>query len=489
MGRIKLSHLLFFLFIFLILLFFHTRGLIIHDEGYILNSAERIITGQTIYKDFHFAYTPLSVYFVGFSFLLFGKSIFASRMLMILLSFYSSILIFKIIKRATKRDIYALLTSLLYVAWGPTHINFAWPIMFVIPFTLLLCYLIIDYIDTRREITPFLVGILSFVIFLLKQNFGIILIPVIVAFIFIKPFRKTHILNLIYGFVWGIIFFTLYLLITNSFSSFLNDFYYYSIKRVVIQNILTTPFIYSYSDFIKKIGRALIYILPAVISFAAFVLLIYRKRFYLLFLPVMTFLFYIVGIRPTTDYVHLVPLLSLTGIPLAIFINQLPLIWVKLLGYALFVSLILIGFQTALFKGYYRWDIPLINNNLFLETPRTNIFTNNIFKKDFLAIQNLIDQNSEKGDYIFIDSYAPLLYFALDRKNPTGYDYPGFIDNNSYQKYAIYSLIVKKVPIIMTLNTNSTTLLEKYIHNNYRKLGKAGQFYIYKKLDNGYKAR
>jgi hypothetical protein len=481
MGRIKLSYLLFFSSLFLILLFFHTHGLIIHDEGYILNSAQRIFTGQTIYKDFHFAYTPLSPYFISLAFILFGDSVLASRIMMILLSFVSSILVFSIIKRVTKRDIYAYLATSLYVAWGPSHINFAWPVMFVLPPTFFICYLILIYIDTRKKLIPFVVGLSSFVVFLFKQNFGIVLIPVITSFLLIRPIKKTHFINIIYGFIWGVILFTIYLLLTNSLLAFLMDFYNYTIEKVLTQNGLTTPFIYYDSSLLRMAGRTLIYLSPALFSLLTIVLLIYRKRYFLLFLPLMVLLFYVIGIRPTTDYVHIVPLLSLVGIPIVISINQLPLSWVKLIGYTMLLVLIFFGFETALYKGYYRWDIPLIRNTAFLDAPKANVFTNQIFKQDFISLKTIVDKRTTKNDYVFINTYTPLLYFLLDRRQPTGYDYPNFTDTATYQKSVIYSLIIKKVPIVILLNNMETTPLDKYIHSNYQLLGKVGQYFIYEK--------
>lgn len=48
----------FFFFLFFVLAFFQTKGIILYDEGYILTAAQRIVDGQIVYRDFDFAYMP-----------------------------------------------------------------------------------------------------------------------------------------------------------------------------------------------------------------------------------------------------------------------------------------------------------------------------------------------------------------------------------------------------------------------------------------------
>lgn len=483
MGRMKLSvPSYFFLLVFFLLIFFHMRGVIIHDEGYILNSAEKVLSGLTIYKDFHFSYTPGSVYAVALSFIFFGHTVFASRILMVLISLLGAFLIFKIAIKITKREIYGYVSTIIFLAWGPTHINFAWPVMFVLPTTLLILYLLVTYHESKKPWIPFVVGLLCVVVFLFKQNFGIIILPAIVALITAKKIKSAHILNALYGLLWGVILFSIYLLLTNSLSSFLSDFYEFTIRKVLINSEITTPLIYK-DTFIKTLARLALYFSPFYLSIIAIGISIYRKRYHLIYIPLTVLLFLIVGIRPTTDYVHIVPIISLIGLPLIIITNQFPTTLTKLSAYSFAVLIILLGFHSSLFRGYYRWDIPLGNNNYFAKN-RLDVFTNSQFSQELELMRITADKYSKKNDYIFVNTYAPLLYFVLERKSPTKYDFPGFAPSEVYEKSVIYALITKDVKLIFILSENDTSAIGKFTYKYYKKVRQIGNYYLYSKLDN-----
>ncbi len=483
MGRMKLSvSSYFFIFSFLLLLFFHTRGVIVHDEGYVLNSAHNILSGLTLYKDFHFSYTPGSVYLVSLFFSLFGESVLSSRLLMVLLSFGSVFLIYSIAKQITKRDIYGYISAILFLAWGPSHINFAWPVMFVLPFSLLILYLLVKNNTKKYSFVPFSVGILCFVVFLFKQNFGIIFIPVLFSLLTARNRNKTDILYACYGLTWGIIIFCTYLLLTDSFASFISDFYTFTIKKVLFQNDITTPLFYSDTP-IKIAARSLLYFSPLYLSLVALGILAYRKRYHLMYIPLTVLLYLFVGIRPTTDYVHVVPILSLIGLPIVIIANQFPTSFVKMTVYSFVVLLVVLGFHSALFRGYYRWDRMLSENNQYVGG-KVKILTNPQFASINNMLSNIVNKFTKKGEYIFINTYAPLEYFVLERENPTPYDFPGFVSPTTYEQTVIYNLIAKKVKIVFMLSENDQSKIGNYVRKNYRMKEHVGDYYTYIRLDN-----
>lgn len=483
MGRMKLSvSSYFFIASFLVLIFFHTRGVIVHDEGYVLNSAVNTLSGQTLYRDFHFSYTPGSVYLVTLFFYIFGQSVLASRILMILVSFVSVFLIFKTSKIITKRDIYGYVSSILFLAWGPSHINFAWPVMFVLPASLLILYLLAKNSYKKYTWVPFTTGFLCIIVFLFKQNFGIIFVPVLLALLTARNRNKSDVLYATYGLLWGVIIFCSYLLATGSFSAFVFDFYTFTIKKVLLNNDITTPLFYSDTP-VKIVARTLLYFSPLYLSIFAIGLLIYRKRYYLLHIPLTVLLFLFVGIRPTTDYVHVVPILSLVGLPIIIIANQLPTSIIKLTVYSFVILLILLGFHSALFRGYYRWDRMLSENNQYVGG-KVKVLTNPQFASINDSLSKLVDQNSKKGDYIFINTYAPLEYFILERRNPTPYDFPGFVSPAIYEQSVIYNLIAKDVKIVFMISENDETAIGKYVKKNYIQRSHIGDYFIFIKLDN-----
>lgn len=463
-----------------ILIFFFTRGVITHDEGYILHSSEKILHGLLPYRDFHFVYTPLSLFMTAFSLAIF-PSILSTRILMLLITILSCLLIYRIVILSTNNKTYALFAILLYVSWGPTHINFVWPVNFAIPTALLAINSLLNFSDKRSIYFLFFAGIFSFSVFLAKQNFGIALIFPVITFFLVKSYRNfSYPLTFIYGYIWGIILFCIYLLLTGSFSFFVTDFYTYTYKRIIVMGSLDTPFIY-YDKPLKVLIRTGIYLIPIGVSIAAFILLIIRKRFRLLFIPAFVASFYVVGIRPTTDYVHLTPLLSLCGLPISLLLRYNISSTIKLLIYTLLVVLIFLGFQTALFNGYYKWDQPLIYQNYFYGDSKVLLFINDQQKREFLAIKRLVARHTIPSDYIYINSYTPIFYFVADRIEPTKYNYLHMdVDSNIYYNNLKGSLIGKEVKLIFIKHDSFANLpIKEYIKSNYKLLNKIGDNDVY----------
>lgn len=471
----------FILVLLLILVFFHTRGVITHDEGYILQSSLRFLNGEIPYKDFHFAYTPGSIFLTSLSFLLFSPSILSSRILMILISLITSVLIYRTIFLSTRNKLYSFLAVFMYIAWGPTHINFAWPVMFCIPLGILVCYLFLKFIETPKERFLFLAGITVFLLFLFKQNFGVA--GIVATFLFFLTYRKAQTLSTFltfaYGFIWSGILFSLYLFVTNSFVDFFNDLYFFTFNRILIQGGLDTPFIF-YDIPLKTFARALLYLSPLIASIASIALIIIRRRYILLFISAFVLSFYIVGIRPTTDYIHLVPLLSLIGIPLVFFLRFNTFSTIRIVTIVGIIGLTGLGFYTALFKGYYRWDEPLFFHSTFYSDSRVNIFVSDKTKNDFSKFINVIDANSKKGDYILINSYAPMYYFISKRLEPTRNNYVTYdVNRGRYEYEVILALSRKHIPLII-LPKQSIEPINAFIKSTYTYLDSFGDYEVYK---------
>ncbi len=478
----KLSYLsILLLFLFPFFVFFMTRGIITHDEGYILFSSEKLINGLLPYRDFHFVYTPLSLFLTSLSFIVFKTSVLSSRILMIAIAMLSSLLIYKLVILSTKNKLYATIAVLIFAGWGPTHINFSWPVIYSIFTGLLTCYLLLKFLSTRIISFLVLAGLSSFLIFLAKQNFGIAFMIPIVTFFIIPNARSTkYIFPFLFGYIWGFIFFALYLLQTQSFAPFINDLYIFTLKRIIIDSKLTTQFIYQ-DSLLKMILRTTIYLLPAITSAAAFVLLLIRRRFHLLYLSLFVVVFYIAGIRPTTDYIHLVPLLSLIGIPIALFLRYNISSTIRLLILLFSFFIIILGFQTALFKGYYRWDSPLIDHNFFYNNSKVNIFINGKTNYEFTELTRIVDEKTKKGDYILVNSYSPMLYFVTQRQEPTKNNYlTAGVDPEGYYKEVLGNLVAKKVKVVILDHNSINSLpIKNFLLVNYHHEKTVQDFDIY----------
>jgi len=471
-GRMKLSTIFKLLLLILpILLYFLTRGIITHDEGYILHSASKILDGQVPYRDFHFVYTPGSIYITALSFAIFSPTVLTSRILMIIISLVTVTLTYLIVMRSTNNKMYAILASIIFVAWGPSHTNFSWPVMYAISSGLLTMYLLSKSNNTTQK-QLFLAGLLTFSVFWFKQNFGIAMaLPIILFFLFNFDKKITSILSFAYGLIWGLIIFLIYLLATESFAPFIIDFLDFTLKRIVINGALTTSFFY-FDSIIPFVLRSTLYLLPAILSIACMGILIIRKRYHLLFIPSFVLAFYIVGIRPTTDYVHLTPLLSLIGLPIAIILRYSAISTIRQITILLVATTILMGFHTALFKGYYRWDEPITkHDNLFLSN-NVNIFINEKSSNTFRRLTEITTQHTQKNDYILVNSYHPLFYFITQRQEPIQDNYLRTdIDPVSYYHEVLGQLVAKDIKlIILPTNSIESIPIAEFVSKNYNFL-------------------
>lgn len=471
------------------LLFFFNRGFLPHDEGYILHSAQRILEGEVVYKDFHFIYTPGSIFLTALSFKILGESILAGRILMLLISLITSFVIYITIARITRNSLLSLLAILVYLSWGPTHINFPWPVMFSLLSGCLTCCFFVIAIDKQNKPFYFLAGVAAALTFLFKQNFGAaVLINSALLFLFVKEASQLKFfIYYILGIVSAILVFFVYLLSTNSFVPLLNDLYLYTIKKILQQGALSTPFVYD-ERLIKKILKTFFYLFPLILSSLA-ILSAYihkssaRKYF---FLNSFCLLFYLFGIRPITDYVHLSPLLALTGIPLAItafqFRHQVFQLFICVVSFVL----IALGFYTALFRGYYRWETPLIRQNRFISSSRLKVFTDNKYSNVIPKLISSINKQTSPDSYIFVYYYAPTFYFIADRKNPTMFnEFTHGMSSREQELELIESLESKRVEIVLThtpIKQRRDLPVAEYILQNYKPIEKVYEYTLWRKM-------
>lgn len=462
-NKLKILHYTLFLFVFIGLIYFHSRGLFHSDDGYILNSASRVMQGQVPYKDFHFAYMPFAIYADVLSFKLFGISVLATRITALFVSLGSILMLFFIARKITKNPLLQYIPALVFFAWGPTHSNFIFPTMLSIFFGIATVFFFVYAREYSKNIYCFLAGIAALSTFFSKQNFGVVLLLCIpIVFMTNKALQKRHlIVSTFMGILFLLAVFFCLLLITNSFYAFLSDFYIYTIKRIIFQSTLTTPFPFDFS--LRGISKAVFYLSPILFSLGAFIAMS-KKQKKDLFIVLFVVVFYISGIRPTTDYIHLTPLLSLSGLPiLFLILHKEKLNNLVISSIAIFF--IALGFYTGFYFPYYRWNKPLINENNFLSHPRFKIFASD----DTSQVADFIDAKTKPGDYIFVDYYFPIFYFASNRKNPTKFDLleGGFYI--AYEKEIIWDIEKHNTKLIITQNNSDAIYLSSYIKKNFPK--------------------
>lgn len=469
----------------LFLLFYsHFKGMTYYDEGYILNAALRVAHGQIPYKDFDMVYTPLSFLVTSGFLKIFGESIFAERVGALFVSLLSIIALILILRLITK-NLFLLITSVLFfVVWGPMHINFAWPVMYASCFLLYTILFYLMGIKQKSRKYFFLAGLMTFLVFLSKQNFGAGTVVVLLLSFLFTPLvnKRTYFAYYASGILSMASVFFIQLLVTSSLFPFIENMYLYTLKRVFIDKGLDTPFLYE-GNFVARFAKFFFYVSPLIISVICFWILLKKNR-KLLFIPLLTAVFYFMGIRPTTDYVHVSPLIALSIVPMVLVLAYLKKEYINNFFIGIFLLYMGIGLYTAYYKGYYQWEAPLKEYTYFSSNPRIHLFLKEEQAKDAEDLQKYVATRTRRGEQIFVYYYAPLVYFITDRSNSTPYD---LISTNqlpiSYQMKIINLLKQKKIKLVMLheFNKNEDALVPNYIRKNYRYTKTVAGFLIYEK--------
>lgn len=474
---------LFFLLVFISLLFFYSRGFIPHDEGWILNPAQRILGGEIPYRDFHYIYTPGAAYVVSLFFKFFKESILVSRLTALFFVLLTLLLLRKISLRVNTSPFLYVLPVLIFITWGPMHINFAWPVIFSIFSGLTTCYLLLVSYKNDRFLIFFLSGVFTAMTVLFKQNFGLaLMLNNLIYLVFLRNRRITFLKYHALGFLLTIALFLAYLFQNDALIPFYNDMYFFMFYQIIQEGMQSTPFVYP--DLLyKQITKGIFYSLPLILGIPA-IAVTFKKNKQFIFLASFCILFYIFGIRPTTDYPHLVPLLSLTGI---LFLSLYTLIennLVKKIILILQILFICLGFYSAFFLNYYRWNPPLKVQDRMVGNSRMGILVDSSYASYIPAIDRYIRNNVNKNGYVFIYRFSPSFYFLSERKNPTKFIFlPPQILSNKDQAEIIKNLTDRKVSIILT-DTNireDKSILSEFVKGKYSLDKEIGNYQFWKK--------
>lgn len=455
------------------LLLTFNRGINYFDEGYIIEAARRILLGEFPYRNFHFIYTPGTIYYLAFFFRMFGQSIIVERISAAIMSCIGIIFLGLLVQKQTKNPPLVFLSMFVFALWGPTQINFLWPVMCVLPLVFVYFFLI-------SESHFYLAGTIIATITLSKHNFGMaVIISLLVYLLFVRHSKK-EILMIFIGFISIMTLFIFHLLITGSLTSFIVDMNTYTIQEILVRKSFSVPFP------IQSMGKFLLYSFPGIASFIMSVGLILHKKKNksLLLIPLTFFSIYIFGIFPTPDWPHLIPLISITGMLFAF----IPLCFGKQytgITYLLLVIITCGGIYSVTMRNYYRWEAPFIK--------QSHCFSRGVMKyicideKNYAVITQsvtLIEKEADKDVYIFAFYNNPIYYFLTQKNNPTS-----FIDFNvkigkKEELRVINELAHKKVRVIITRfppQNNQSKTISEHIEKNYRRTYSVYEFTVWKR--------
>ncbi len=458
---------LFLVAIFVYLAFVHSHGFIPHDEGVLIQAGNRMMQGEVPYRDFQIVYNPGSIYANWLAFTFFGKNILASRVVAMINSMAMMGIIMWAGKRTGTHKLIIGGIILSYVVWGPGHINFVWPVMFCITFGLLaVTFLWMGAVKTGRWRYWFWAGVASAGVFIFKQNFGLaILLDIAAAMVLVREFRnKTGIFWFGAGYVLVIISQLVYLVITQSLTRYLSDFFFLTMVKIGQEGIFNSPLPWEYpGTVIQKLFKIVLYFTPVIIGVWSFGSA-WRKDKKLLVFSGLVMSFYFLGIRPTTDYMHLTPLLAITPIALIGFSKPKKMIY---FGVVIFAAC---GVYSSLYRQYYRWNASLSNQNYFNGMPRVKVWMDSKSRETIKSIDKYFAKFANGNDDLFIYSFSPIYYFVLDRKNPTRYDYLHVgVLSSEVETEVLKKLELKKTGFILADVDieGDATLIGDYVRDNY----------------------
>jgi hypothetical protein len=104
----------------------------------------------------------------------------------------------------------------------------------------------------------------------------------------------------------------------------------------------------------------------------------------------------------------------------------------KLRTYAVIIDLICIvsGLYLTLVGPYLRYQQPYRYQRVAIEAPRgQGIYVEADLAVGLNDVYRYISAHTGSNDYVFVYSYSPILYFFLERPNPSRYSiyYPGYL--------------------------------------------------------------
>ena len=447
------------------------------DEGTLVHVADRLASGEVLYRDIATGVMPGSYYFHALLFLVFGRSLLVGRLLMILLFALASAGVFLLARGVTSRTT-ALAAAVSFSALSVHH----WRFPGYSPQAICLVFLTLAaaraFLDTRRRKWLFLAGLGLGATLLVKQNYGAFAsLGVAFGLAAGAPDIRRGLRDVTTAAVVAAlpIALTAGLFATEGAAA---DFWYFTVgvPLQIPSTVFTRPWPTLWGEPDARLLRDIVYYLPfeelalelrewlqthVWVSMA-----IVRVTYYLppLFLLAVGFawlrkrtrwarssdrrpgegrelatgalylgtsVFLILGVFPRVDTHHLFMVLAPSFVLGAWLVGPKPRPFIRrgatLLASALLTLSVLS--QIAAIADVYPEQV----RDAFLDHPRARIWAE---RRQVPEIQRKIEQIEERvpeGEPIFVAPAAPMYYFLANRPNPTRYPLilPGALDEEA----------------------------------------------------------
>lgn len=418
-------NLILLIFAFFYYLFFTHKGIVLSDEGYYVHYAERIAHGQIPYKDFILQYTPGYFYLLGLLFHMFGEQLIIGRYLSMAfcLGILGETFVILYLKNIFSKGFH-LLAGLVMISLGYPllHIPLViWPCVF---FALMLEILYLLWCKKKSVGYEIGIGVTLGLLLFTRQTAGTMFLLAMSILIFSTSQTniKTKLLTLMRIYLsWGV-FTSIWVYLV-----FIRHDNLAGIASMVAygkQFLSTYPFSYpSLVLLLQPTGffKLLPYYFPLGMGVAVAITWWKDKKSWgkisFSYLMVIGFMS---TIYPASDLLHVYPFLGGLIVSAMILFRKSKRAYIMTL---LSIIFIFIGFYMTFATKSFRYEDYFLRDTTALTLPRTQgiyVDMSNTSRSGLLPLANFINTHTKKTDSIFVYPFSPLLYFLLDRPNPTG---------------------------------------------------------------------
>jgi 4-amino-4-deoxy-L-arabinose transferase-like glycosyltransferase len=411
------------------------------DEGIVLQGAQRVAEGQVLYRDFFSFYTPGSYYSTALLFKVFGSSLLAARIALLLSGGLFSALTYLLARRVCARwsallAVYAVSLTCLPFRFLVTH----WDATLL---AYLALYSGVLWIEKGGSIWAFGTGSLAALTCLSAQAPGLgIVIGLLAGLGLIRvggnlnnSVRKDTLLTAVAGFVWPLLLTFAYFGMKHGLGAMLAD-WFWPVFHYSTTNSVPYGYVVASSNgadlwhaswgvrviLLLVVGPLLIIpLLPGAAAgiFGRFAFrrgpLDQRTAYFVLGSAVLTGLLIAILVTKRADFTHLDYLAPLFYLALAWVVDGLRLqsrLWRSLMPFVvLYVFLSSTAFGMTMLSGALRAHHQI-------RTVRGTVRTDDAdYSLDY------VQANVKPGERIFVYPYEPMYYYLTGTFSPTGFDF------------------------------------------------------------------
>lgn len=493
MNKLHRRDYLLSLFLFIIIFIFFLNFLHVpeyksfRDEGQFFYGAERILNGQSIYRDFHEIQFPGSFYLLAGAFSLFGSRFETGRVLTYLSIACALVIYFFILRTISTSLFYSVMPVFIIAFFGFTLWPGSIPHWFSFFTNCASIFFIYIFIGRQQKLFLLSAGIFAGFSLTIVQNEGIFLFLGILSFLFFfykyqrEKFKEflTSVLFFSVPFISIAVLVIIFFLVEGGLKEFFSSTFLFLFEHYLPSNKIPSFGYFTkiiVKDLLLKIGvfkgaagvlfKVYVYIIILLIYFIQYGLIIVysvsliqliknfikdRMNFYHLY----RLFFTIVGIMLFLSQIHKPDPVRLMFVSMPAFIllmNFLEGIQGKT-KIAIYIVLTLLYLVILTYSTLMVYD-KRINFNCSVTAPGGIIyFQDERVCLELNQLQNFFYQIPEKEKEVYIHNWAVQYYFLFKLKNPVHVD--GFLmGHNSVKQYEDSLKILTTAPPLYILTDN-----------------------------------